>query len=812
MPRVLIVDDNDANLYLLKSLLAGHGYTVDQAIHGAAAMAIARAHPPDLIVSDLLMPVVDGYTLLRQWRGDEKLRLIPFIVYTATYTEPRDEQLAIAMGADAFIIKPAEPEEILKLVERVLSEMKGGTLPSARERAMDEHVLLRKYNEVLVHKIEKKAMELEEINRNLMEEVSERKRTEAALRESEERYRNLFHSITDPIFVYDVETLGYLSVNAAALARYGYTEEEFFRMTIRDIRPPEEVPALLEMLDHAGSGLENRGVWRHQRKDGSIIDVEISTHGMLFDGRPACVVLARDVTLRLQAEREAERTGNLLRAVADGTPDAVFVKDRGGVYLLFNEAACGFVGKPADFVLGKTDRELFGPEDAETIQTNDRRVMESNSVQTNEENLHTAIGPRSFLATKIPYRDADGAVIGLIGVSRDITEFKSLQDQFRQAQKMEAIGRLAGGVAHDFNNLLTIISGYSDMLNAMPGVSDEDRASIEAIREAGRRAAMLTRQLLGFSRRTVLQPEVLDLNAVVIETGEMLRRIIGEDILFVTALAPTLNRVRVDPGQLNQILMNLAVNARDAMPKGGKLTVETKNVDLTEEYVSAHFDCVPGHYVMLAISDTGCGMTKDVLNRIFEPFFTTKEVGKGTGLGLAMVYGIVQQSGGIIHVYSEPGAGTGFRIYFPAVEDAAPVKDALKVKGDPSGSETILLVEDEEAVRVMAMRSLSMHGYNVIAASDGRDALAIAQSHAAPIDLVLTDVIMPNMGGPELVENVRALFPDMQVIFTSGYTDDAVFRHGLLEANIHFIQKPYSPFGLAQKVRQILDSYQADRP
>jgi len=391
-------------------------------------------------------------------------------------------------------------------------------------------------------------------------------------------------------------------------------------------------------------------------------------------------------------------------------------------------------------------------------------------------------------------------------VQGDVTERKKLEDRLRQSQKMDAVGRLAAGVAHDFNNLLTVVSGHSQLLLRLPDLSPSIRRSIMAINEAGDRASALTRQLLAFSRQTVLQPKVMDVNVVISATGKMLKRLIGEDILFTTVLDPTLSRIKVDPGQLDQILMNLAVNARDAMPKGGSLRIETANVTIGEDHAAPHIDCKPGPQVMLSITDTGSGMTPEVLNCIFEPFFTTKEIGQGTGLGLATVFGIVQQNGGCIHVESEPGQGTTFRIYFPAVVGQEADKSDLAASNTLRGTERILIVEDEEAVRELAVISLEMQGYKVMTATDGKDALRIVRTRGGPIDLVLTDVVMPNISGPELVEKLRLQFPRMKVLFMSGYTDDAVLRRGLSEAYVSFIEKPYTPLALARRVRQVLDS------
>jgi CheY-like chemotaxis protein len=371
---------------------------------------------------------------------------------------------------------------------------------------------------------------------------------------------------------------------------------------------------------------------------------------------------------------------------------------------------------------------------------------------------------------------------------------------------MEAVGYLAGGVAHDFNNLLTIISGYSEIL--LPGLPPEDprREMVAQIQQAGERAAALTRQLLAFSRRTVLEPKILDLNELVRENEKMLRRLIGEDVQLATQLDPALTPVRVDPGQIGQVIMNLAVNARDAMPTGGKLTIETGNAALDEAFAAMAPEARPGRHVLLAVTDTGVGMTPEVRARIFEPFFTTKGPGRGTGLGLATVYGIVKQSGGFLTVHSEPGHGTAFKIYLPAVTGAAPTgKSSQGTRLLARGNETILLVEDEDVVRTMIRVVLQDAGYVVLEASRGDVALRLAEEHVGPVHLLLTDVVMPQMGGRQLVERLAPLRPGLKVLYLSGYTDDAVVRHGVLQAEVAFLQKPFTMAALTNKVRQVLD-------
>jgi nitrogen-specific signal transduction histidine kinase len=391
-------------------------------------------------------------------------------------------------------------------------------------------------------------------------------------------------------------------------------------------------------------------------------------------------------------------------------------------------------------------------------------------------------------------------------VAEDITERRQLEAQFRQTQKMESIGLLAGGVAHDFNNWLTVISGCTELLQEDLAGDTNALELLNEVRHAGERAATLTRQLLAFSRREVVEPRVLDLNGVILDTEKMLRRLLGEDVLLQTSLAPGLSPVLVDAGQWTQVLMNLAVNARDAIPRGGRLTMESRDITLDEEFTRTRPSLQPGPYVLLSISDTGAGMTPEVRARIFEPFFTTKEQGRGTGLGLAVVHGIVTQSGGAIEVYSEPGVGTTFRIYLPAVGAVAAAATAMSTGGEIRGIETVMVVEDEESIRRMTTHALRSHGYVVLQAGDGEEALELLHRHGGTVDLLVTDVVMPRMDGRALAEAMKTMFPKLRILYTSGYTDDAVVRHGILQSEVAFLSKPYTPMALLRRMRQVLDT------
>jgi PAS domain S-box-containing protein len=629
---------------------------------------------------------------------------------------------------------------------------------------------------------------------------------EDALREAEGQCRAIFENSMDGALMTTPDG-SILAANPAACRMLGRTEEEVCeagRAGVVDLSDPR-LPVLLE--ERARTGMA-RGELTFVRKDGTRFPVEISSrvfkdrHG---DQRTSMIF--REITERVRAEEKIRESEEKYRAVVENIQDVIARFDRDCRYLYVNPVATRYTGlRPADFI-GKTHGELGFPEEKSRFWDGViRQVFETGNTKELEFSLDGPSGAFWFGWRLFPEFGADGNVKTVVTASRDLTERKKLEDQLRQAQKMEAVGRLAGGIAHDFNNLLTAINGYSDLLIQQMEETDPKRQEVEEIRKAGDRAASLTRQLLAFSRRQILQPKVVDLNVVVSHLEKMLRRLIGEDVNLLISLRQDLWPVMADPGQIEHVIMNLAVNSRDAMPGGGTLAIETANVELSEAIPLGAIEVPPGSYVALGVSDTGCGMDKATKSHLFEPFFTTKEKGKGTGLGLAMVYGIVKQSGGYILVDSEVGKGTAFKIYLPREREAS--LEALEILPavPPMGGETVLVVEDQGEVRNLVEEILCMQGYTVLKASDGDEALRLGRTVKKPIDLLLTDVVMPGMSGRELAERMQEISPGMKVLFMSGYAEEGTFPPGKMRRESVFLQKPFSAGTLAHKVREVLDA------
>lgn len=1171
MTRVLIVDDKEENLYFLRILLQSHGYQVEEAGHGAAALVRARQDPPQLIISDLLMPVMDGYTLLRHWRADERLRAIPFIIYTATYTEPQDERLALDLGADAFIVKPAEPESLLARVRNVLETAGRDELRPALEPQVEEKVVLKEYSEVLVRKLEEKAAQLEQANLGLRQseekfsrafrstpdsvtittlaegryidvndgfsrltgfsreevigrtardlnvwmdptdrdrmvailkkdghfrdfefrfrtksgetrvglrsaerielngelcmigitrDITERRQSEQRLRESEAKFSSAFQTGPTPLAITALDGK-LVEVNGAFCALSGYSREESLGKTAVELGllNAEDRDKLMGSIE-GKSGSESSLEIQFRVRDGTSRDLLFTVGRITLNGVPHRLSTAVDVTERKRAEaavRESEKRFQLMAratndalwdwnltedvmwwnegiqkifgyspeqveasaqwwsqhihpedhdrvwsglqqflmsenqiwedeyrfcrangtyaevydkgltlrdehgkatrmvgglmdishrkradeqlrlqsAALEAAANAIVITDSQGQIEWVNPAFTALTGYTFEEVRGKNPKILksgrhpraffdelwttirsgkvwrgemvnrrkdgsFYDEDqtitpvrdaageishfiaikqditeskrvAEALRASDVRHREliANAVYgiwlTTPEGkvvyansaMASILGygsPEELQSLHVPeevyVNPADrrllvdeilrtGAVTGievawkrsdhrqiivrlggrlvpgesgqptlLEGMAEDITERRNLEQQLRQGQKMEAVGQLAGGVAHDFNNLLGVILGYAELL-LEKSTGDEPLQEIVA---AAKRGATLTRQLLAFSRQQVLTLRPLNLNHVVRDAQKLLTRLLREDIALQFHSAPDLWTVKADPSQVEQILMNLTANARDAMPRGGTLTIETTNVELKDEYVARKPVVAKGQYACLTVTDTGTGIDAETQARIFEPFFTTKEKGKGTGMGLATVYGIVRQLNGHIWVYSELDHGTTFKIYLPAVEGAAVSQKTFPVAAkEPGGNETILLVEDVHALRKLTRTILEAYGYSVLEAEEGVAALKLAEQERGTIHLLLTDVVMPKMSGEELARTLRRKRKDIKLLFMTGYSQEVV-RQRTLGAESEVLQKPFTPGELLARVRKVLDTKPSIKP
>jgi PAS domain S-box-containing protein len=678
--RILSVDDNAENLYLVEAMAHAGGHEVVSTHNGLEALEQLAAGSFDLIVSDVLMPVMDGFRLCNAVKSDERLKRIPFIFYTATYTTQQDAELGLSLGASRFLLKPVEPEEFLAVVEQVASEGASGNIPAPTVDLDDGGKTLSIYNERLVRKLEHKIQQLEAARTELDASIEERD---------------------------------------------------------------------------------------------------------------------REIAQRRLAEEALRRSEEQLRLMWEGSMDGMRLSDRDGIILRANPALARMFNKPLDSLAGQPFTCCYGGDDLESMLSSYRDQVDAGSVDSHFESMLRRWDGKdiwvdgSYSTIDLPC----GPVI--FSVLRDVTQRKhaeqersSLEDQLRQAQKLESIGRLAGGIAHDFNNLLTVINGYSTLVLARLEQTDPARRSIEQVLQAGERAAALTRQLLTFSRKQSVMLKPLNVNELLTGSGSMFQRMVGDDVEVVIRTPEAPAWAMADNGLLHQVLLNLVVNARDAMPKGGKLIIEVAVTQVDSA------DLVPGPYVVLTVTDTGVGMDAETQRRAFEPFFTTKEHGKGTGLGLSIVYGIVRQCGGSIAIDTAPGCGTTFRIYLPELDTATSLPELGVIgAGAAHGSETILVVDDNAQVRGLVVELLKSSGYCVIEASSGREALLAAGRSSGPIHLLLTDIQMPEGTGVELAERLRPLRPGMRVLYMSGAAGESASPR---------IAKPFDRASLTVKVREVL--------
>jgi PAS domain S-box-containing protein len=667
-----------------------------------------------------------------------------------------------------------------------------------------------KTRDQLIGELRELRMQLAQVQRS----ETEREHAEAAMYQSQRLLERTFASLRDAVFILDAASVQIIDCNPAASDVFGYSREEMIGRTSSFLHVDEAT--LEEFRRHLYIAMERHGLlhyleFRMKRKNGTVFPTEHSVMPLEDDQRKRIgwVSVVRDITERKRMEYDLRQSEERYRRFFEEDLSGDYISTPDGRLLDCNPAFARMLG------FGSVE-EAIGQNLALLHPTSEARseLLDLLRRQRKLEYIHTELRRMDgsvlhVLENATGTFDDLGELIEIHGYLIDETERRKAEEQLRQAQKMEAVGRLAGGIAHDFNNLLTVILGYSDMLLTDAGNTNCRIPNLMQIKKAAQRASDLTHQLLAFSRKQVLQPVVIDLNTVVEEVANMLRRLIGEDIDVFTLLDPTLGRVKADPRQIEQILMNLAVNSRDAMPKGGRFTIETANVELDQYSVREQPVVVPGHYVVLTVSDNGVGMHDNTKAHLFEPFFTTKEPGKGTGMGLPTVYGIVKQSNGYIWVHSELGRGTTVKIYLPRVK-LEPLEEAIerdKVHAEsPRGAETVLLVEDEENVRNLILRILEDCGYRVLESSDPQEAMEIARKHQGAIPLLITDVVMPGMSGSELAEGMKSVRPDIQVLYISGYTDEAIAQRVVIKPGIAFLQKPFTRNALTRKVREVLDS------
>jgi PAS domain S-box-containing protein len=627
---------------------------------------------------------------------------------------------------------------------------------------------------------------------------------------SERNYRLLFDANPSPMWVFANDTRRFLAVNEAAVAGYGYSRSEFLAMTIDDIRPADDLEALHAHIDDRAAediGFVNgAGIWRHVRKDGTVVQAEVSSHAHEFDGVPARVVLAVDVSDRLRAEVALRESEARYRDLFENATDLIATADLHGVLTNVNRAFVETLGYSKAELIGKPLSELVPAESHEQMRRARADKLSTISAATVYEHpLIAKDGHRVHVEVATRLIQVDGRPVGVEAICRNISERRSLEEQLQQTQKMEAVGQLAGGIAHDFNNLLTAITGYASLLEPSLAGDAPALSKLEVIIKTADRATELTRQLLMFSRKQIVQLTVLDLNAVDRETEQILERLMGGSVSVTLRLDPEIDGVSADGAQLSQVLLNLVLNARDAMPDGGTVLVATENLSLDAATAAAH-GAPPGDYVVLSVTDTGCGMDATTKRRLFEPFFTTKEKGKGTGLGLSTLYGVVESIGGFVLVDTELGVGSTMRVLLPG-SSVAPEVAAVISGGDSTDISTqrVLVVEDDPVVRDVTVALLERQGHRVVVAESSAHAIELFDADPAAIDLLVTDVVMPQLNGWELAECLRAQRAELPIVFMSGYTDGAIGGSSLDEG-MTFMPKPFSATDLATAVRDALKS------
>ena len=840
MALILIVDDDAQSRQLYVSLLTPFGHEVIGAGDGEEGLEQARLRKPDLIISDILMPTMNGYEFVSALRTFPALASIPVIFHSASFLDRETRSLGAACGVSRFIMKPCEPEQALAMVHQALGLDVGTPTRPAQIPGKEDAI------PVLIDAYFEKGKELDAVSFRLASlldlglQLAHPCDVPALLRKAGNAARKIVGANYAAVGILkegaaDLESFTLIGMDSATVEKIGKPtfSGPLFRSMMVERKPqkvfrPHGEPGVLglpanhplvqsflgvplQVGDHLYGWIyvaQKLSTIEFSDEDERVLKALAAQTGLAYENSLHLLAI-QEHAAKLEAEvEERKRAENRFRMLIETAPMAIVIADEKGRIADVNAQALDMFGY---------QREELSGQSVETLLPERFRASHVGHRASYAQDPHVrpmGAGLELFAlrkdGTEFPVDISLGPLEtreerSISSIIVDITGRKKMEKQLRLSQRMEAIGELAGGVAHDFNNLLAVILGCADgIVDALPPNHPASKKA-EMVRQAGSTAADLTRQLLAFSRQQMLQPRLLNLKEVVDRTEVLLRRLIGENIEITISLEPSVGSVKADPGQIEQVLLNLAINARDAMPHGGRLTIDARNVELDDSYKDDHLPVIPGRYVMLAIEDTGCGIDRETQARIFDPFFTTKELGKGTGLGLATVYGIVKQSGGYIWVYSEVNKGTIFRVYLPRVDQSAqPVEQKEPEQVIPWGCETILLAEDAESLREMAREYLESIGYTILEAANGLEALQKAKEFDGTIHLLLTDVVMPEMSGPELASQMVSLRPGIKVIFTSGYTDDAIARQGVLDPSVAFIQKPYRPKALARKIGEVL--------
>jgi PAS domain S-box-containing protein len=820
---VLLADDDAAQRKLGHLMLTNAGFEVVLAEDGEVALRLAQERKPDAIVSDVLMPRMDGFALCRAVRTDPNLAHVPLVLMSSHFLEEEDRQLAARFGATRYVSRTDGFDAVTRAVLDAIESPAVESVVPPTEDLQGEYLRriarqLERQASIgagLARRVSIQATALSVLG-GLSDSLARQLDPENALGETLAECLDAAGLSVGAVLLYDDKGKLVVKAHVGSPIEQEWGEHaEVLSLAIHSggLMIPSRGAGDAGQGLLAGIGASSALVVPIVARDLPLGILLLASNGTDLAGAEAesFVRTAQSVSRQLGQALALSRMFSKLsaaeqryRALLENARDAIGVVSIDGIILEANHAWENLLGFGRDQVVGRKVSDFALEGARETHQSEYEKAVAQGGGSIPPIALKRADGTVAKVELSRTVIDIGGERF-ILSVGRDVTDRLRLEEQFRQAQKMEAVGRLAGGVAHDFNNVLSVILSYSDFMLADLKPGDPMRGDVEEVQKAGKRAADLTRQLLMFSRQQVIEPKVMDLNEVLTDMDKMLQRILGEDIDLVSLPGQDLGRVRVDPSGIEQVVMNLVVNARDAMPTGGKLTIETANVVLDGEYVDDHIGAKPGPHVMLAVSDSGTGIDAAIRARIFEPFFTTKEMGKGTGLGLSTVFGIVRQNDGSIWVYSEPGKGTTFKIYLPRVDAALEVTRRLGPALAHGGSETLLLVEDDDQVRVVARGILRRQGYQLLEARNAGEALIASEQHKGPIHLLVTDVVMPQLSGPELAKRLAAARPEMKLLCMSGYTDDAIVRHGILEARIAYLQKPITPDTLARKVREVLD-------